>query len=153
MAELSKLDEYWKNFLTKNNRDEDEKCSGDLTFDGKCFENAQINSIVLAGQKTAFFTTLANYTIDNEPLPLMGEIYLLVDVQNNPVCVLEIDSVNILPFNEVTLEMVNREGECQNLDEWKEKMQEVIEDEAAIYGYEFTPDIRLVYQTFKVIYK
>ena len=35
----------------------------------------------------------------------------------------------------------------------EEKMQEVIEDEAAIYGYEFTPDIRLVYQTFKVIYK
>ena len=150
---MTELDEYWNSFLEKTNRDKEEKCSGDLFFEGKNFINAELNSIVLAGQKTAFFTTLATFTIDGEPLPVSGELYILVDNQNKPLCVLEMESVNIIPFNEVTWDMAQKEGECSTFGEWKEKMQEYIEDEAAIYGYEFTPDIRLVYQTFKVIYK
>ena len=107
----------------------------------------------MQGQKQAFFTTLATFTIDNEPLPISGELYILVDNQNKPLCVLEIESVNIIPFNEVTFEMVKKEGECATMGEWKEKMQEYIEDEAHVLGFEYSPDIKLVYQTFKVIYK
>lgn len=150
---MTELDEYWANFLKNTNRDAEDKCSGDLSFEGKGFVQSQINSIVLAGQKQAFFTTLATFTIDNEPLPISGELYILVDNQNKPLCVLEIESVNIIPFNEVTFEMVKKEGECATLGEWKEKMQEYIEDEAHVLGFEYSPDIKLVYQTFKVIYK
>jgi uncharacterized protein YhfF len=49
--------------------------------------------------------------------------------------------------------MVKKEGECATMGEWKEKMQEYIEDEAHVLGFEYSPDIKLVYQTFKVIYK
>ena len=150
---MTELDEYWANFLKITNRDAEDKCSGDLCFEGKGFVQSQINSIVLAGQKQAFFTTLATFTIDDEPLPISGELYILVDNQNKPLCVLEIESVNIIPFNEVTFEMVKKEGECATMGEWKEKMQEYIEDEAHVLGFEYSPDIKLVYQTFKVIYK
>lgn len=150
---MTELDEYWANFLKNTNRDAEDKCSGDLCFEGKGFVQSQINSIVLAGQKQAFFTTLATFTIDDEPLPISGELYILVDNQNKPLCVLEIESVNIIPFNEVTFEMVKKEGECATMGEWKEKMQEYIEDEAHVLGFEYSPDIKLVYQTFKVIYK
>ena len=150
---MTELDEYWANFLKNTNRDSEDKCSGDLSFEGKGFVQSQINSIVLSGQKQAFFTTLATFTIDNEPLPNSGELYILVDNQNKPLCVLEIESVNIIPFNEVTFEMVKKEGECATMGEWKEKMQEYIEEEAQVLGFEYSPDIKLVYQTFKVIYK
>ena len=150
---MTELDEYWANFLKNTNRDLEDKCSGDLCFEGKGFVQSQINSIVLAGQKQAFFTTLVTFTIDDEPLPISGELYILVDNQNKPLCVLEIESVNIIPFNEVTFEMVKKEGECATMGEWKEKMQEYIEDEAHVLGFEYAPDIKLVYQTFKVIYK
>lgn len=150
---MTELDGYWANFLKNTNRDLEDKCSGDLCFEGKGFVQSQINSIVLAGQKQAFFTTLATFTIDDEPLPISGELYILVDNQNKPLCVLEIESVNIIPFNEVTFEMVKKEGECATMGEWKEKMQEYIEDEAHVLGFEYSPDIKLVYQTFKVIYK
>lgn len=150
---MTELDEYWAKFLKNTNRDSEDKCSGDLSFEGKGFVQSQINSIVLTGQKQAFFTTFATFTIDNEPLPISGELYILVDNQNKPLCVLEIESVNIIPFNEVTFEMVKKEGECATLGEWKEKMQEYIEDEAHVLGFEYSPDIKLVYQTFKVIYK
>lgn len=150
---MTELDEYWNNFLEKTNRDKEEKCSGDLFFEGKNFINAELNSIVLAGQKTAFFTTLATFTIDGEPLPVSGELYILVDNQNKPLCVLEMESVNIIPFNEVTWDMAQKEGECSTFGEWKEKMQEYIEDECHVLGFDYSEDIKLVFQTFKVIYK
>lgn len=150
---MTELDEYWNNFLEKTNRDKEEKCAGDLFFEGKNFINAELNSIVLAGQKTAFFTTLATFTIDEEPLPVSGELYILVDNQNKPLCVLEMESVNIIPFNEVTWDMAQKEGECSTFGEWKEKMQEYIEDEGHVLGFDYSEDIKLVFQTFKVIYK
>lgn len=150
---MTELDEYWNNFLEKTNRDKEEKCAGDLFFEGKNFINAELNSIVLAGQKTAFFTTLATFTIDGEPLPVSGELYILVDNQNKPLCVLEMESVNIIPFNEVTWDMAQKECECSTFGEWKEKMQEYIEDEGHVLGFDYSEDIKLVFQTFKVIYK
>ena len=33
------------------------------------------------------------------------------------------------------------------------KQKEYLEDEGAIVGFEFTPDIKLIFQTFRVVYK
>ena len=49
--------------------------------------------------------------------------------------------------------MARQEGEDENLGAWKERQQDALEDEAAVVGFEFTPDIKLVFQTFKVIYR
>ena len=49
--------------------------------------------------------------------------------------------------------MASQDGEDSNLDEWKSKMQENLELEGSIVGFDFTPDMKLVYQTFSVVYK
>ena len=69
------------------------------------------------------------------------------------MCVIELQSVNILPFNEVTWEMAKQEGEDESLEAWREKKQEYLEDEGAVLGFEFAPDIKVVFQTFTVVYK
>lgn len=150
---MTNLDEYWDKFLQANNLPSDTKCAGDLNFEAKGFICDELTSLVISGQKTAFFSSYATFTIDQEPLPVSGELYILLDRAENPVCVIELQSVNIIPFNEVTWEMAKQEGEDQNLSEWKQKHQEYLEDEGAILGFEFTPDIKLVFQTFRVIYK
>ena len=150
---MTNLDEYWNKFLTETNLPEDTKCAGDLNFEAKGFICDELTSLVLSGQKTAFFSSYATFTIDQEPLPVSGELYILLDRAENPVCVIELQSVNIIPFNEVTWEMAKLEGEDQNLGEWKQKHQEYLEDEGAVLGFEFTPDIKLVFQTFRVVYK
>ena len=98
---MTVLDEYWQKFLKSTNRDEEEKCSGDLFFEAKGFVSDQLTALVLSGKKTAFFTSFATYAIDQEPLPVSGELYIVVDRANNPVCVIEITSVTVLPFNEI----------------------------------------------------
>ncbi len=149
---MTPIDEYWNDFIKDTGRDEEDKCAGDLTFEAKGFVGDELVSLVLSGKKTAFFTTWATYAIDQEPLPLTGELYVVLDRAENPRCVIETESVNIIPFNEVTWGMAVKEGEDENLEQWREKKQEYIEDEGAILGFDFTPDIKLVFQTFKVVY-
>lgn len=149
---MSPIDEYWENFIKDTGRSEDDKCAGDLTFEAKGFVGDEMISLVLSGKKTAFFSSWATYSIDQEPLPVSGELYVVLDRANNPRCVIETESVNIIPFNEVTWGMAVKEGEDENIEQWREKKQEYLEDEGAILGFEFTPDIKLVFQTFKVVY-
>lgn len=147
------LDEYWKKFLKDTNRDEEILCAGDLSFEAKGFVGDELVSLIVSGKKTAFFTSYATYAIDQEPLPVSGELYLVLDRANNPQGVIELESVNIIPFNEVTWEMAKLEGEDENLEAWREKQTEYLEDQAAITGFQFTPDLKLVYQRFNLVYK
>jgi len=109
--------------------------------------------LCLQSEKLLFFTSWATYSIDQEPLPVSGELYVVLDRINQPRCVIETQSVEIVPFNEVTWDMARLEGEDEDLGQWKERKQEYLEDEGAILGFEFTPDIKLVFQTFKVVYR
>lgn len=150
---MTELDEYWEKFIKQTGRSEDDKCSGDLNFEAGGFVGDEKVSLVLGGQKTAFFASWPTFSIDMEPLPVSGELYIVVDRANTPRCVIELETVQIVPFNEVTWEMAKLEGEDESLGAWKERQREYLEDEAAVTGFEFTSDIKLVFQTFKVVYR
>ena len=135
---MTNIDEYWKKFIAETGRSEEDRCAGDLSFEAKGFVGDELITLVLTNQ---------------EPLPVSGELYVVLDRANNPRCVIETQSVEIVPFNEVTWEMARLEGEDEDLGQWKERKQEYLEDEGAVLGFEFTPDIKLVYQTFKVVYQ
>ena len=150
---MTPLDEYWNKFLSEKGLPSETKCAGDLFFEAKGFVRDELNALVISGQKRAFFSSYATFAIDQEPLPVSGELYIVVDRANKPLCVIELESVNIIPFNEVTWEMAKQEGEDENLEDWRNKKQEALEDEGAVLGFEFSPDIKVVFQTFKVVYK
>lgn len=150
---MTNLDEYWNKFLSETGRNSEEKCSGDLFFEAKGFLGTELISLVLSEKKTAFFSSFVSFHIDNEPLPISGELYIVVDRENTPQCVIELTDVTVIPFNEVTWGMAQKEGEDENLEQWKEKKQEYLEEEGDILGFEFSPDIKLVFQVFRVIYR
>ena len=149
---MSAADVYWYRFLEITGRDKDEKCAGDMNFEAHGFVGDELISLVLAGKKTAIFTSYAAYAADNEPLPATGELYVVLDRSERPRCIIETTGVTLVPFNEVTWEMARQEGEDESLDAWHEKYKGYLEDEGSIVGFDFTPDIKLVFQTFRVIY-
>lgn len=150
---MTELDEYWNKFLSETGRSPDDKCAGDIGFEAKGFVGDELLTLVLAGKKTALFSSYSTFAIDNEPLPVSGELYLVLDRAGQPQCVIEFENIQILPYNEVTWEMAKLEGEDENLDAWKERQQEYLEEEGNILGFDFSPDIKLVFQEFKVIYR
>lgn len=146
------LDQYWDEFLRKTGRSPEDKCAGDLKFEAKGFVADELVSLVLGKKKTAFFSSYATFQIDNEPLPVSGELYTVLNRNNDAVCVIEITDVSVIPFNDVTWGMAQKEGEDENLEEWRARKREYLEDEGAVLGFEFTPDIKLVFQVFRVVY-
>lgn len=150
---MDEIQQYWNKFITETNRTSDVICSGDINFESSDFRNDSQVALILADKKTAFFSSLASYTIDNELLPVEGELYIILDRNNHPRCVIEISSVNILPLNEITWGMAKQEGEDSDLDEWKDRTLENLDEESVILGYKVVPNLKIVFQTFKVVYK
>lgn len=150
---LSLADEFWQKFIESTGTDPESRCSGDINFESKGFNNDAQIAMILTGQKTATFSSFASYNIDGEPLPVTGELYMVFDRGDNPRAIIEIESVNIVPFNEVTWSMAQQEGEDENLEMWREKEREYLEEEGSIVGFDFVPDMKLIFQTFKVVYK
>lgn len=150
---MTLADEYWEKFITETNRSPEDRCAGDLCFDSDPLRNDQLVGLILTEKKTAFFTSWSTYAIDGEPLPMVGELYEVIDRSETPRCIIELDSVNIIPFNEVTWDMAVKEGEDGNLGEWKTRQTENLEYEGSVMGFNFSPDIKLVFQTFHVIYR
>lgn len=150
---LSAADEFWQKFINETGADPESKCAGDLTFESAGFTNDAQVANILSGQRTAIFSTFASYSVDGEPLPVSGELYLVFDRGNNPRAVIEIESVSILPFDEITWGMAQKEGEDENLEEWRLRQQENLEEEGEIVGFKFSPELKIIFQTFRVLYK
>ncbi|MCR5288607.1 MAG: ASCH domain-containing protein [Treponema sp.] len=147
------ISEYWNNFTLNSGLDATERYAGELSFEAHNFTGDEQLALVLGGKKTATFSAYASYSIDNEPLPVMGECYIVVDRNEEPHCIIEVNSVTVVPFDQVTWEMAQREGEDENLEAWRDKQTEYLHEDAHIVGYDFTPNLNLVYMTFSVVYR
>ncbi len=152
-ANISVLDAYWNKFLSDTGRDPFERCAGDLSFDADGFASDSQMLLVLSGKKNAMFSTFQTFSIDGEPLPVAGELYLVLDRAENPRCVIELQDVSVVSYEDVTLDMALREGQDASLEEWRERTRSYIEDEGAVLGFEFSPRTKLVFQTFRLVYR
>ncbi|MFF7586411.1 ASCH domain-containing protein [Kitasatospora purpeofusca] len=82
---------------------------------------AELNSLVLAGRKTATTGLLALYAEESEELELPGERLALVDDDGGFVAEIEITGVEVTTFGAVTWEHARAEGEGDaSLEEWRE---------------------------------
>nr|BEK63627.1 ASCH domain-containing protein [Kitasatospora purpeofusca] len=82
---------------------------------------AELNSLVLAGRKTATTGLLAEYAEQSEELELPGERLALVDDAGGFVAAIEITGVEVTTFGAVTWEHARAEGEGDaSLAEWRE---------------------------------
>lgn len=147
---------FWSDFLSATGRDEETLCSGEVSFDSTLGTGATSDAklaLALSGRKRAFFSALDTFLIEGEELPLTGELYLLTDRAGVARAVIELTKVEVVPFERVTSQMVALDGEDESLPAWQEKEKEILEDEAAIVGFSFTPQTKLIFQEFRCIYR
>lgn len=143
--------ECWDNFIKKSGLDGEAKYAGSFGFEARGFAGTERLAALLAGKKTCAFFSFATFAIDNEELPVSDEYYIVLDANREAVCVIKTSAVKILPYDQVTWEMAAREGEDSSLEEWRAKTRENLEEEGDIVGFEFSPDIKLVYVQFEVV--
>lgn len=143
--------EFWQKTKAALKLQDDESFAGELGFEARGFAGTEKIAALLAERKRAAFSTYAVYAIDNEILPVSGEFYIVKNAEEEAVCAIQIQRVEILPFNEVPWTLAALEGEDENLQEWRERTREILEEESEIIGYEFREDIKLVFMEFKIV--
>ncbi|MFI1418663.1 ASCH domain-containing protein [Streptomyces sp. NPDC020731] len=80
----------------------------------------RLNSLVLAGRKTATTGLLAEYVEETEGLEFVGERMALLDDDGHAIATIEITGVEQRSFSEVTWEHAAAEGEGDaSLEEWR----------------------------------
>ncbi|QNN82379.1 ASCH domain-containing protein [Brachybacterium sp. Z12] len=107
-------------------------------------------AMVLAGTKTATASALRDYESVGEPVPAVGDLSIILDGSGAPCAVLEVTDIQIVPFNQVTAEHAQAEGEDdRTLASWR-RIHEPFWREHSATG--FTADMPVVCERFRVVH-
>jgi uncharacterized protein YhfF len=68
--------------------------------------------------KRASCSLKSAYDAENEPLPEVGRITVVLNWDNEPICIIRLTEVSISPFDKVTREFAESEGEGDGSYEW-----------------------------------
>lgn len=110
----------------------------------------ELLGLVLVGIKTGTASSLWDYDADNEPLPVSGELSVILDGRERPRAVIETSDVRTVPFDEVTEEHAHAEGEGdRTLAHWR-TVHERFWREHSPCG--FAPDMPVVCERFHLVW-
>ncbi|VDG31060.1 hypothetical protein [Lactobacillus rhamnosus DSM 14870] [Lactiplantibacillus mudanjiangensis] len=131
----------------------DAKLTSAYKFGDQAEQTNQLGALVVAGTKTATASAADLYEAD-EPLPQVGEYDVVLDANDEPLCVTKTDSVTIKPFSEVDATHAYREGEGdRSLAYWRQVHQNFFEAEYLETGRKFDLEqAPIVLEQFHVIY-
>lgn len=141
--------ELWEAFIANNNLDD---CGYEAWTFG--MEADLLAHLVVIGEKTATASAYPLYALESDPLPTKGEYSVILDSNDNAVCIIQTQKVTIVPFNEVTAEHAYKEGEGdKSLAYWREVHEKFFTECLNEVGQKFTPNMKVVCEEFMVVYK
>ena len=109
--------------------------------------------LVLRGEKTATASAYDLYALEDEPLPQEGTFDVILDSQNQAVCIVEITKVSVQPFNQVSADHAYKEGEGdRRLTYWRELHENLFSKWLHEVGLHFSQDSLVVLEEFRVVY-
>ena len=83
-------------------------------------QRAELNGLVLSGQKQGTAGLLIEYESEGEPLEHVGERLVLLDTEGGAAGTIEVTGGAVEPFMEVSWEFARSEGEGDvDLDQWR----------------------------------
>ena len=110
--------------------------------------------LVLQGIKRATASSLWWYELNNVALPKIADQYIVTDWEGLALCVIEVEKIEITPFNQITAKFAEIEGEGdKSLAYWKKVHWDFYHRELADTSYEPTEDMLIVCELFRVVYK
>ncbi|WP_080846237.1 ASCH domain-containing protein [Cytobacillus gottheilii] len=107
--------------------------------------------LVVEGKKTATTSGHVFYELENEPLPQAGEYSIVLNSCDEPVAIIKIDSVEVLPMDEVSEEFALAEGEGDYAF-WWEAHENFFKNELKPYNLEFAPNMIVVCESFTKVF-
>jgi uncharacterized protein YhfF len=113
----------------------------------------ELGELVQNGTKTATCSLLWEFEHDGDPLPQVGELSIILDGDDNPLCIIETVEVDLRAMNTVDEQFAYDEGEGdRSLAYWREAHWRFFSKICALMKRTPTEDMPLVCERFRVIY-
>ncbi len=139
----------WNEFITKHNINE-----ADYTAWAFGAEADLLAHLTATGEKNATSSAYQLYETENEPLPKAGDYSVILDAQNNAVCVIQMQRVYVTAFHDVSAEHAFKEGEGdKSLAYWRKVHKEFFTACLEEAHLKFSDDMKVVCEEFKVVYR
>ncbi len=109
----------------------------------------RLAQLVLKGDKRATTSLYCLYDLENERLPQVGDINIILDSREEEICVTVNTAVYRKPFKDITEEYAFREGEGdKSLKYWKDGHAAFFMEETE---GKFTEDMEVVCEEFELL--
>lgn len=106
----------------------------------------QLADLVVKGKKTASCGSLAAYQSEDNP-PKVGSYHIILNGQQEPVCVIRITSLHLVRFCDVDEAFARKEGEGDlSLTYWRTEHQRFFTQAGS-----FSEEMELVAEEFEVV--
>ncbi len=131
-----------------------EKSGIDGEYDAWAFgdDADRLAELVMNGTKTATSSLILFYELEDEPLPQPGEYNIILDSNEEAVCIIRTTKVYTVPFERVSEEHAYREGEGdRTLEYWRRVHREFFSEELKDIGKNFDGGMEVVCEEFEVV--
>lgn len=145
--------EMWSVFTDENptfkNKRYDAWC-----FGGGIVSANELAKLVYDKTKTATTSAFELYEIENSPLPQIGGLNIILDTNDNAICITETTKVYVCRYNEVSEEHAFMEGEGdRSLEYWKRVHKDFFTIAMNEIDKLFDEEMLVVCEEFKVIHR
>ena len=111
----------------------------------------ELLGLVLDGRKTATATALVEF--GDEPLPVKGDLSIVLDGGGHPRALIRTTSVHLVRFDEVDQAHAAAEGEDDlTLTSWRTQHERYWRRVLPTIGEQFTPELEVVLERFELRY-
>jgi len=113
----------------------------------------ELGDLVRRGVKRASAGLLAAWQADGDPLPQVGDIEIIIDWSGEPMAVVEVTEVRVLPFDQVDDAFAGDEGEGDgSLAAWREAHWLYLSRECARVGRQPAATMPVVCRRFRLLH-
>jgi uncharacterized protein YhfF len=153
---VSTIETYWKDFLATQPPDSSYHAR---TYVAEAFGDHpqladELGALIVNGIKTGTCSALWEWEAEGNPIPEVGLISITLNGAGEPICIIETTEVTQRRFNEVDEDFAYSEGEGdRTLQYWREAHTRFFSRVLAKIGRNFSEDMPLICERFKVIYK
>ncbi len=153
---MTSIEEYWSTFLATQPADSPYR---QKTYVAEGFGDGvaladELGGLVASGIKTGTCSSLWEWQAEGNPIPEVGLVTIVLDGKGQPLCIIETTEVTQRRFDEVDADFARAEGEGDlSLEYWRNAHQTFFSRTLPKIGMQFSTDMPLVCERFKLIHK
>lgn len=149
----SQIKQFWEAFQVDIGVDASSRFYEVFHFDDNEESANALGDLVLRGKKRATASLLWENEVNNKPIPKIGDLSVVTNWQQQPLCIIETTQVDIVPYEAVSDAFAAVEGEGDgSLRYWRKAHWAYFYRECQRLGMEPSLNMPIICERFKVVY-